>query len=44
MIEIALIHEEPWSGDEQSWEVLATRAARAAIERTPYGPLLTTLL
>ena len=23
MIEIALIHEEPWSGDEQSWEVLA---------------------
>jgi probable rRNA maturation factor len=42
MIEIALIHEDPWSGDEQSWEALATRAARAAIERTPYGPLLTT--
>ena len=42
MIEIALIHEEPWSGDEESWEALATRAARAAIERTPYGPLLTT--
>ena len=30
MIEIALIHEEPWSGDEQSWEALATRAARVA--------------
>lgn len=42
MIEIALIHEEPWSGDEDSWEVIATRAARAAIERTPHGPLLTT--
>ncbi len=42
MIEIALIHEEPWSGDEESWEALATRAARAAVERTPHGPLLTT--
>ncbi|MDG6745832.1 rRNA maturation RNase YbeY, partial [Staphylococcus aureus] len=42
MIEIALIHEEPWSGDEDSWEAIATRAARAAIERTPHGPLLTT--
>ena len=37
MIEIALIHEDPWSGDEQSWEALATRAARAAIEEAGHS-------
>ena len=40
MIEIALTREEPWP--EGEWEALADRAARAAIERTPHGELLTT--
>ena len=40
MIEIALSAEEPWpKGD---WDGLAERAARAAVERTPYGGLNTT--
>lgn len=38
MIEIALSREEPWP--DQDWDALADRAARAAIERTPYGELL----
>lgn len=40
MIQIELSREEPWA--HADWEGLATRAARAAIERTPHGPLLTT--
>lgn len=39
MLEIALSREDVWP--EQDWEALATRAATAAIERTPHGPLLT---
>ncbi len=38
MIEVALSAEEPWPDGE--WEALATRAARAAVERTPHGGLL----
>lgn len=41
MIHIELSHEEPWPADAD-WDALATRAARAAIERTPHGELLTT--
>ncbi|MES2067015.1 MAG: rRNA maturation RNase YbeY, partial [Pseudomonadota bacterium] len=38
MLEIALSREDVWP--EQDWEALATRAATAAIERTPHDPLL----
>lgn len=41
MIHIELAHEAPWP-DTTDWDTLATAAARAAIERTPYGALLTT--
>lgn len=38
MIEIALSAKEPWpKGD---WDALAERAARAAVERTPHGGLV----
>ena len=40
MLEIALSSEPAWP--EADWEGLADRAARAAIERTPHGELLTT--
>lgn len=40
MIQIELSREEPWP--EADWEALAIRAALAAIERTPHGPLATT--
>ena len=39
MIAIALSSDGAWP--EGDWEGLATRAARAAIERTPHGDLLT---
>jgi probable rRNA maturation factor len=39
MLEIALTREDPWP--EQDWDALADRAARAAIDRTPQGELLT---
>lgn len=39
MIHIELAREEPWP--EGDWEALATRAASAAIGRTPHGGLLT---
>jgi probable rRNA maturation factor len=45
MLEIALLREEPWPespAKDSDWEALATRAAQAAIERTPHGELLTT--
>ena len=38
MIEIELAREEPWPAAVE-WQTLATRAARAAIARTPHGPL-----
>lgn len=41
MIHIELAHEAPWP-DAIDWDALAVRAARAAIERTPHGELLTT--
>lgn len=41
MIHIELTREEPWP-DGTDWDALAVRAARAAIERTPHGELLTT--
>ena len=41
MIHIELAREEPWPADTD-WDALASRATRAAIERTPYGELLTT--
>ena len=40
MIVIELAREDPWP--EGDWEALALSAARAAIELTPQGPLLTT--
>lgn len=40
MIQVELSREDPWP--ETDWHALATRAARAAIERTPHGELLTT--
>lgn len=40
MIQIELSREEPWPDGD--WTALATRAARAAIERTPHGGLSTT--
>ena len=39
MLEIALSAEDVWP--QHDWEALADRAARAAIERTPQGELLT---
>ena len=39
MLEIALSAESVWP--EHDWDALADRAARAAIERTPQGELLT---
>jgi probable rRNA maturation factor len=41
MIHIELAREDPWA-DDTDWDALAIRAARAAIEGTPYGALLTT--
>ncbi len=41
MIHIELTREEPWP-DGTDWDALAVRAARAAIELTPHGDLLTT--
>ncbi|WP_375401938.1 rRNA maturation RNase YbeY [uncultured Sphingomonas sp.] len=38
MIEIALSREDSWP--EGEWDALAERAARAAVERTPYSGLL----
>jgi probable rRNA maturation factor len=38
MLEIALSAEPIWG--DHDWTALATHAARAAIERTPHGPLL----
>jgi len=38
MLEIALVREEPWP--DQDWDALADRAARAAIDFTPHGELL----
>ena len=40
MIHVELAHEEPWPAGD--WVELATRAARAAVERTPHGELATT--
>ena len=40
MIQIELAREDPWP--EADWTALATRAARAAVERTPHGELATT--
>jgi probable rRNA maturation factor len=40
MIQIELSRERPWP--EADWEALATRAALAAVERTPHGELATT--
>ena len=39
MIDIAVLREDPWP-DAIDWETLATRAATAAIERTPQGEWL----
>ncbi|HSI16846.1 MAG TPA: rRNA maturation RNase YbeY [Sphingomonas sp.] len=39
MLEIALSAEDVWP--DHDWEALADRAARAAMERTPQGELLT---
>jgi probable rRNA maturation factor len=39
MLEIALSREESWP--DHDWDALAGRAARAAMERTPQGELLT---
>jgi probable rRNA maturation factor len=41
MIHIELSREDPWPADTD-WDALAARAARAAIERTPHGELITT--
>ena len=40
MIGVELSREAPWPDGD--WEALATRAARAAVEATPHGDLLTT--
>ncbi len=45
MIQIELSREAPWApspSDDTDWTTLATRAARAAVERTPHGELATT--
>jgi len=39
MLEIALSHEDVWP--QHDWEALATRAAAAALSRTPHGELVT---
>ncbi|MES2097602.1 MAG: rRNA maturation RNase YbeY [Pseudomonadota bacterium] len=39
MLEIALTREDPWP--EADWDALAEKAARAAIDLTPHGELLT---
>ena len=39
MIRLELSREDPWP--EADWDALADRAARAAIERTPHGNLVT---
>lgn len=39
MIRLELSREDPWP--EADWDALADRAARAAIERTPHGDLVT---
>ena len=39
MIRLELSREDPWP--EADWTALADRAARAAIERTPHGDLVT---
>lgn len=44
MIQIELSCEDPWPPSPagvSDWTALATRAARAAVERTPHGPLTT---
>jgi len=40
MLEIAVLREEPWP-EATDWEALATRAATAAIQRTPQVEWLT---
>jgi probable rRNA maturation factor len=40
VIEIEIAREEPWPA-AIDWQALATRAARAAVSRTPHGPLVT---
>ncbi len=40
MIQVELSREEPWP--DSDWTSLASRAARAAVERTPHGELATT--
>ena len=40
MIQIELAREEPWP--QADWQTLATRAALAAVERTPHGELAST--
>ncbi|WP_374943475.1 rRNA maturation RNase YbeY [Sphingomonas sp.] len=40
MIHVELSREDPWPAAD--WDALATAAIRAAIARTPYGPLLDT--
>ena len=40
MIQMELSREEPWP--EADWAAIATRAATAAVERTPHGDLATT--
>lgn len=40
MIHIELAHEDPW--EDGDWQQRATAAARAAIQATPFGELLTT--
>ena len=40
MLEVALSREHPWPPGD--WEALALRAARAAVERTPFGQLIAT--
>ena len=40
MLDIAVLHEAPWD-EGIDWETLATRAATAAIERTPQSEWLT---
>ncbi len=40
MLEIALSRDESWP--ERDWDVLAIRAANAAVSRTPHGDLVAT--
>jgi probable rRNA maturation factor len=40
MIEVELAREDPWPDGD--WTALASRAARAAVERTPHGDLART--